>query len=137
MEFHVKVLAWLNVALGGLGVVIALGAMASAQWLARVLHDVNAEFEIPLALIQVSATVVLGTILVSSLPCLVLAFGLLNFRPWARILGLVLSALLLLNFPAGTLVGIYAFWVLLKPETDAVFQAAAATGSAGESRHRH
>jgi hypothetical protein len=133
MELHVKVLAWLNVVLGGLGVVFALGAMAGAQWLAEMLHNVNAEFEVPLALIQVLVTVVLGAILVSSLPCLVLGFGLLNLRPWARILGLVLSALLLLNFPFGTVVALYAFWVLLKPETEALFKAAAATGSAGGS----
>lgn len=136
MEVHVKVLAWLNVVLGGLGVVFALAAMASAQWLAHLLHNVNAEFEVPVALIQVVVTVVLGTILVSSLPCLILGFGLLNFRPWARILGLVLSALLLLNFPFGTAVALYAFWVLLKPETEALFTAGAATGSAGGSPHR-
>lgn len=135
MQTHVKVLAWLNVVLGGMGVVFALGAMASAQWLAQALHDVNAEFEVPLALIQVVVTVILGTILVSSLPCLILGFGLLNFRPWARILGLVLCALLLLNFPFGTAVALYGFWVLLKPETEALFQAAGATNYAGGSRH--
>lgn len=133
METHVRILAWLNVVLGGLGVVFALGAMTGAQWLAGLLHNVNAEFEVPLALIQVVVTVILSTIMVSSLPCLVLGFGLLNFRPWARILGLVLSALLLLNFPTGTLVALYAFWVLLKPETEALFKAAAVTGSAGGS----
>ena len=42
MELHVKVLAWLNVVLGGLGVVFALGAMAGAQWLAGVVPNVNA-----------------------------------------------------------------------------------------------
>ena len=136
MEVHVKVLAWLNVVLGGLGVVFALGAMASAQWLAHLLHNVNAEFEVPVALIQVLVTVVLGTILVSSLPCLILGFGLLNFRPWARILGLVLSALLLLNFPFGTAVALYGFWVLLQPETEALFRGGAATGSAGGSPRR-
>ncbi len=135
MQTHVKVLAWLNVVLGGMGVVFALGAMASAQWLAQALHDVNAEFEVPLALIQVVVTVILGAIMVSSLPCLILGFGLLNFRPWARILGLVLCALLLLNFPFGTAVALYGFWVLLKPETEALFQAAGATSYAGGSRH--
>jgi len=130
MVTHVKVLAWLNVILGGLGVVCALAAMAVGQWLAHLLHNVNAEFEVPLAIIQVAITVVLGAIVVSSLPCLLLGFGLLNFRPWARILGLVLSAVLLLNFPFGTVVALYAFWVLLKPETEALF---APTGSAGGS----
>jgi hypothetical protein len=137
MATHVKLLAWMNVLLGGLGVVAALGAMASAQWLAHLLHNVNAEFEVPVALIQVGVTVILGTILVTSLPCLILAFGLLNFRPWARILGLVLSALLLLHFPFGTVVALYAFWVLLRPQTEALFRDAETTGSAGESPRPH
>ena len=38
---------------------------------------------------------------------------LLKFRPWARVLGLVLSCLLLLKFPLGTALGIYGLVVLL------------------------
>lgn len=122
MQTHVKVLGWLNVVLGGMGVVIALAVMASAQWLAHLLHNVNAEFEVPVALIQVGVSVVVGVILLTSLPCLVLGFGLLSVRPWGRVLGLVLSAVLLLNFPFGTAVALYGFWVLLKPETEALFR---------------
>ncbi|MGB9612116.1 MAG: hypothetical protein ACPL7M_14190, partial [Bryobacteraceae bacterium] len=60
--------------------------------------------------------------LVLSLPSLILGYGLYNFRPWARILGIVLAAIHLLNVPVGTLISIYAFWVLLKPETAALFE---------------
>ena len=57
-----------------------------------------------------------------SLPCLVLGYGLMNLRPWARVMGLVLAALNLLNVPIGTAISLYAFWVLLKPETEALFK---------------
>ena len=45
----------------------------------------------------------------------------LSFKPWARILGIVLSALHLLNVPFGTAVGIYGLWALLNRETEALF----------------
>jgi hypothetical protein len=38
------------------------------------------------------------------------------------VLGLVLAALNLLNVPLGTALSLYAFWVLLKPETEALFK---------------
>jgi len=82
----------------------------------------------PAELLQLLAVLVTGVILVMSLPCLILGYGLMNFRPWARILGIVLAALNLLNVPIGTAVSLYAFWVLLKPETEAMFKAAPAAG---------
>ncbi len=44
---------------------------------------------------------------------LVLAWGLLERQPWARILGIVLAFLSLLRFPIGMALGIYTLWVLL------------------------
>ena len=47
---------------------------------------------------------------------LVLAWGLLERQPWARMLGIVLAFLALLRVPFGTALGIYTLWVLL-PES--------------------
>ena len=44
---------------------------------------------------------------------LVAGWGLLDRRPWARIVALVLAFLALLRFPFGTALGIYTLWVLL------------------------
>ncbi|HUI74007.1 MAG TPA: zinc ribbon domain-containing protein [Candidatus Acidoferrum sp.] len=44
---------------------------------------------------------------------LLLAWGLYEKRPWARILGIVLGFLVLLRIPFGTALGIYTLWVLL------------------------
>jgi hypothetical protein len=49
---------------------------------------------------------------------LVLAWGLFEREPWARMLGIVLGCLALLRFPFGTALGIYTLWVLL-PESSA------------------
>jgi hypothetical protein len=55
------------------------------------------------------------------LPGLVGGVGLLQFRSWARITVIVISALDLIHIPFGTALGIYGFWVLLNPETEAMF----------------
>jgi hypothetical protein len=52
---------------------------------------------------------------------LVGGIGLLAFKPWARYLVIVVSALGCLNIPFGTIKGIYAFWVLLQDETIKLF----------------
>lgn len=47
-----------------------------------------------------------------------LAWGLFEKQPWARILGIVLGLLALIRIPFGTALGIYTLWVLL-PESSA------------------
>jgi hypothetical protein len=47
---------------------------------------------------------------------LVLAWGLFEREPWARVLGIAIGCLALLRFPLGTALGIYTLWVLL-PES--------------------
>jgi hypothetical protein len=44
---------------------------------------------------------------------IVLAWGLFQREPWARVLGLVIGFLALLRPPFGTALGIYTIWVLL------------------------
>jgi zinc-ribbon domain len=39
-------------------------------------------------------------------------FGLLNRRPWGRIVAIIAAILALLKFPFGTALGIYTLWVL-------------------------
>jgi len=59
---------------------------------------------------------------VLALPGIVAGIGLLQFRPWARILTLILSGFDLLHVPFGTLLGVYGFWVLLSRETEQLFR---------------
>jgi hypothetical protein len=43
---------------------------------------------------------------------LVAGYGLLNRRPWGRIVAIVAAILALIKFPLGTALGIYTLWVL-------------------------
>ena len=45
----------------------------------------------------------------------------MNFRPWARPGGIVLSGFELIHVPVGTILGIYGLWVLLSTEGAMLF----------------
>jgi hypothetical protein len=52
-----------------------------------------------------------------SVPGLIAGIGLLQRKPWSRIVTLVVSVLNLIIIPFGTLLGAYAIWVLMQDET--------------------
>jgi asparagine N-glycosylation enzyme membrane subunit Stt3 len=68
------------------------------------------------------AVAVASILVVLSLPGLIAGFGLLKFRPWARILALIIGAVHVFSFPFGTALCIYAFWVLLNVQTPPLFE---------------
>jgi O-antigen/teichoic acid export membrane protein len=127
MREHVKILGIIHIVFGCLGL---LGALALAGVFAFGGTMVGlAGHNDPDSLIAISALGVLGAglvllFLVLSVPGILAGWGLLNFKPWARILTIVLSALNLLNFPLGTAIGVYGLWVTLNQETEAMFRGA-------------
>ena len=96
MTTHVKVLGVLFIALSALGICAAL-------------------------FVGLAGTALTAFLLAISLPGLIAGIGLLNFKPWARILAIVLCAINLINIPFGTAMGIYGLWALLNKETEALF----------------
>jgi len=52
-----------------------------------------------------------GIILLFSIPSIIGGVGLLNNKPWALTLLLVLGCFKLFSFPIGTAIGIYTIWV--------------------------
>jgi hypothetical protein len=129
MTTHVKVLAGLYLALSAFGLFIALfmtlavGAATGIVGAAAEPHD--AAIAIPI--IGLAGTALVVFLLVTALPGLIAGVGLLRFRPWARILGIVVAVLNLIHFPFGTVVGIYGLWVLFNKETEALFSGAPPT----------
>jgi hypothetical protein len=123
MDTHVRVLGVLNIAIGAIGLIAAALMMVGVGGAAGVI-SVAAEPEE--AAMAVPILSIVGAFLVVflfafSLPALVTGIGLLYFRPWARILGIVLSAIALLGFPWVTLIGIYGLWVLFSKDTERLF----------------
>jgi hypothetical protein len=132
MVNHVRILGVLHLALGGLGLLAALclllifgGVTGIIGWAAG--SDPEAMVAIPI--IGIIACVVIFLVLILSVPCLIAGYGLLQFRPWARILTIILSVLNLFHVPFGTALGIYGIWVLLSLEGQALFGAAGPTAA--------
>jgi hypothetical protein len=130
MVTHVKVLGILHIIFGALGILVALGLLMLFGGLAGVI-GASAETgrddrAAAMGVLSIIGVVVFFVILVLSLPGLIAGIGLLKFRPWGRILGIVVSALDLIHVPLGTALGVYGLWVLLSNETEALFRDPAA-----------
>ena len=70
----------------------------------------------------------IGVLLLASAVAGFLAgWGLLNYRPWARILAMILGVISLIHIPVGTALGIYTLWVLLPAESEREYRRLART----------
>lgn len=116
METHVKVLGWLYIALGILGVLTAGFVFFVLVGSGMISGDQEA-----IAILSIVATVVGGLLLLISAPGIVTGVGLLYHRSWGRVLGIILAILNLPSFPIGTAVGAYGLWVLLQDDASRIF----------------
>jgi hypothetical protein len=125
MQQHVTVLGILFIVLGVFGVigfvVVALVFGGAAGIVSVAAHDPEAT-AIAIPVLGTVGTAIGAFILLMSIPDIIAGIGLLERRPWARILGIVLCILGLLRFPFGTIVGVYGLWVLFSPPTEALFR---------------
>lgn len=128
MSTHVKVLGVLFIVFGVLGVFGAFFTSLVFGVLATILgasHEHGAPFG--LAMLGLAGMALTVMLLVLSIPSIICGIGLLRFRRWARILGIILAAIGLLRFPVGTLFGVYALVILFRKDTEALFETPAAT----------
>ena len=129
MQTHVKVLGVIYLAVGGC---MLLGALFLAMTMGGVAGIVGATAEPEDAAIAIPILGIAGTALASffgifSLPSLITGYGLVNFKPWSRIVGIVLSAISLIFIPFGTIAGAYGLWVLLSKDTEHLFNTTVTT----------
>ena len=124
MQQHVKILGVLNLIYGAIGIIIGLIVFAVLGGVAGFASQLDASGDLEKAapLVALVGTVVVIVLAVVSAPAIIAGIGLLGFRPWARILGIVLSALHLMSIPFGTILGIYGLWVLLNSQTEVLFR---------------
>jgi membrane protein implicated in regulation of membrane protease activity len=119
MIWQVRLLAWLHIALGGLGLVVGsilctgLAISGDAKSL-EALAYVGFIFCLTLPIL---------------LPALIGGIGLLRRRSWARLTIIALSALCLLTFPVGTVLGAFGLWVLLSAPGRACFSEMTSPGT--------
>jgi len=128
MENHVRILGILNIIFGSLGLLGALFILLIFGGVAGVIGAVGGGVdtgELPpgaaAGIVGIIGVALFLFLLVVSLPGIIAGIGLLRFRHWGRILGIILAAISLPGVPVGTALGVYGLWVLLNNETVALF----------------
>ncbi|HEU4556299.1 MAG TPA: hypothetical protein VFS20_00570 [Longimicrobium sp.] len=117
MRDHIKILGWLYVA-GGVLLLLLGFVFGSLFGLAGFLSETG-EDAVILGGIGAAFAVFIGLL---GLPSLICGWGLLTFRRWSRVFGIILSVLQVANFPFGTLMGGYGLWVLLNDDAQRVLE---------------
>ena len=118
MSTHIKVLGWLHIIFGVFGLFTALAVFGGT--ILGSLFSGSISGMVGIGLVGSFAAAVVAML---AIPGLIAGDGLLKFRPWARILTIVLSVFELIHFPYGTALGVYGLWVLLSREGAAQFRA--------------
>jgi hypothetical protein len=121
MAQHVKILGILHIVFGALGVFAAGIVLLVFGGISAVVGLSDQTTNLPAPILGAIGGFIFILLLLLSLPGLVIGVGLMQFKRWARIAGIILSVLDLFNLPFGTALGIYGLWVLLNQETERMF----------------
>jgi hypothetical protein len=118
LQQHITILGWLY--LVGYAFFLLIGAFVFT--LLTSIGAVSGDEQAMMILSLVGTSV--GALLVAlAIPGMAAGFGLLAHKTWGRYLAIVVAILGLINFPIGTLVGVYTLWVLMQEDTTAYFVA--------------
>jgi len=119
MKQHVSLVGALHVGFGILGL---LGALAVYLTFHFAYEFIQEEPLVENIISFVGNTLSLIILFISALG-IIGGIGLFSYRPWSRILVMIVSAINCLNVPVGTAKGVYSIWVLMQPETIDMFDA--------------
>jgi len=117
MKKHVTVVGAIHIGFGILGLIAAMVVYFALTFARGIVGNEDIPATV-LAFLAVSLPLLIG--FMSTLG-LVGGIGLLSYKPWARILIIVVAALGCLNIPIGTLKGVYSIWVLMQDDTVKLF----------------
>jgi len=121
MNTHINIAAIIHIVLGALGLlagvaVVAIIGLGGGLAALAALAEGTAGDVIGVGM----GTFVVGALAASAallaLPGLLAGVGLLNRKPWAPMVALIVSCFHLLNFPFGTMLSVYTGWALLSEE---------------------
>ena len=116
MKQHVNVVGALYIVMGTLRLGVAFFAFVAIIGGGLISGDPEA-----MLVTSIVAPLVGLFLLLLSVPGIVGGIGLIKGKSWARYLVMVLAVFNLLDFPIGTAISLYSFWVLLQDETGLLF----------------
>ncbi|MBD3345199.1 MAG: hypothetical protein GF401_09080 [Chitinivibrionales bacterium] len=117
IQQHVNILGWLFIILDLVFIVAAIFAFFLITGIGALQGGEYFQY-----VSRVTATVVAIALTIISIPGLIVGIGILKRKSWARLIAIILGVINLFNFPIGTILGVYTFWVLLNPESSALFE---------------
>lgn len=117
MRDQIRIIGWLYIVMGILGLAGVLIVGVVMGGVAALAHHEGA----PPALFAMVFMVVAIAVGVTAIPCVIAGVGLIRFRPWARILAIVVAVFQIPNLPLGTALAIYTFVVMFNPEATTAF----------------
>jgi hypothetical protein len=114
---HVQILGWVVLATGVLSLI-----GSACLWVALSAPALAIPEAEPRLILPVFAFGIAGFVAVLSCISIAAGYGMLTHRRWGRVLGLIDGFLGLIWFPVGTILGLYAFWVLFQAEAIPLFE---------------
>jgi hypothetical protein len=126
LQAHVPIVGWLLIANSLLQMVVGLFAFAlimsgNVLWaelgqLGPAVNDPDAlrVFQMFTTITALTAILIGGLVIGLAIPALVAGIGVLARKRWGRVLAIVAAVLGLAGIPIGTLIGIYAIFVLMQ-----------------------
>jgi small-conductance mechanosensitive channel len=129
VQTHIQLLGILWLAGSALNVLGGLILLVLANTLFAHLHEMGAP-EAATTFLRPLLSVIGIFVLAKAAFGFLAGWGLMRREPWARILGLVMGFVALLNIPVGTVLGIYTLWVLLPAQSQQEYEVLVAAQAA-------
>ncbi len=114
---HINIIGLIYIVIGSL---YALAGLVFITGLARLADLV--EDDVSEDVLNFSGVTLGIVLLVFAALQIVAGIGLKKYENWARTLTLILSVIGLFSFPVGTILGVYALWVLIRSDAKALFE---------------
>ena len=124
MDMHVNILGWLLVGNAILTGVLALLILFAGQVVRHL--PIPIPPGMPHFIGWITTVIGLGAAALAA-GIAAAGVGLLQYRSWARVMAVVMAVFLLFHFPIGTVIGVYAFWVLFSKEGQEYYNARSAS----------
>ena len=123
MADHIKIVAILHIVLGSLTILGGLAVLTIFGGIATIIGASGSANALPaVPIVGGIGGIIFLVLCVLGVPGVIAGIGLLKFRPWARVLGIIISAVDLIHIPFGTALGIYGLWALLSRDSEQLFQ---------------
>ncbi len=134
MREHIRILGILNIIMGGLGalagciILLVMGGIAT--FISSGIQNGNygevGDAGVAAPIVATIGLAVAIFLFLLSLPSIIGGWGLLHYRPWSRILMIVISVLNLFHVPLGTALGVYGLWVLFSEDARRILESGGA-----------